>query len=77
MRRLFKIVFIMLVLAWGAASLRHAQGQHGGRPQAAAADSGAALEIYDTGDKTASTASRIQWVTRQTVTWAKDYEIDE
>ena len=76
MRRLFKIVFIMLVLAWGSASLRHAQGQRGGRPQAAA-DSGAALEIYDTGDKNAPTASRIQWVTKQTVTWANDYDIEE
>jgi hypothetical protein len=75
MRRLFKIIFVMLVLAWGAASLRHAQGQRGGRPQAA--DSGASLEIYDTGDKTASTPSRIEWVAGQAVTWAKDYEIDE
>ena len=76
MRRLFKIVFIMLVLAWGAAGLRHAQGQRGGRPQAAA-DPAAMLEIYDTGDKSAPTASRVQWITRQTVTWAKDYEIEE
>jgi hypothetical protein len=76
MRRLFKIVFIMLVLAWGAASLRHAQGQRGVRPQAAA-DSGAALEIYDTGDKTASTPSRIERAAGQAVTWVKDSEIDE
>jgi hypothetical protein len=76
MRRLFKIVFIMLVLAWGAAGLRHAQGQRGGRPQAVA-DSGAALEIFDTGDKGASTPSRIEWVTKQAVTWAKDYEVEE
>jgi hypothetical protein len=76
MRRLFKIVFIMLVLCWGAASLRHAQGQRGGRHQAAA-DSGAALEIYDTGDKMAPTASRIERATKQTVTWAKDSEIEE
>ncbi|HEY0376182.1 MAG TPA: hypothetical protein VGC87_04425 [Pyrinomonadaceae bacterium] len=76
MRRLFKIVFIMLVLAWGAAGLRHAQGQRGGRLQSAA-DSGAALEIYDTGDKRASTPSRVEWVAGRAVTWAKDSEIEE
>ncbi len=75
MRRLFKIVFIMLVLAWGAAGLRHAQGQHGGQHQDA--DSGAPLEIFDTGDKSASTSSRIEWVAGQAVAWAKDYEIEE
>ena len=75
MQRLCKIVFIVLVLAWGAAGLRHAQGQHGGQHQAA--DSGATLEIFETGDEAASPPSRIQWVTKQAVTWAKDYEIEE
>lgn len=71
MQRLFKIVFVVLVLAWGAAGLRHAQGQRQdvGR--------GAALEIFDTGDHSASVPSRTEWLARQAVTWAKDYEIEE
>ena len=77
MRRLFKLVFIILVLAWGAASLRYAQAHRGNVVGQQVADSGAALEIYETGDETASPSSRIKTVAGQTVTWAKDYEIDE
>ncbi|HWS99138.1 MAG TPA: hypothetical protein VN256_02625 [Pyrinomonadaceae bacterium] len=77
MHRLFKVVFIILVLAWGAASLRHVQGQRGdGRPRQGA-DAAATLEIFDTGDKTAPLPSRVEWLARQTVTWAKDYEVEE
>ncbi|HYG81754.1 MAG TPA: hypothetical protein VD861_15260 [Pyrinomonadaceae bacterium] len=75
MQRLFKIVFVIVVLAWGAAGLRHAQGQRRGQLQDAAP--GAALEIFDTGDETASVPSRTEWLARQAVTWAKDYEIEE
>ena len=77
MRRLFKIVFLVLVLAWGAASLRHAQGQRGDARSRQDADSAATLEIFDTGDKTAPASARIKWVAGQTVTWAKDSEVEE
>ena len=77
MQRLFKVFFIILVLAWGAASLRHAQGQRGdGRPRPDA-DSAATLEIFDTGDKAAPASARIKWVASQSVTWAKDSEVEE
>ena len=76
MRRLYKIVFLILVLAWGAAGLRHAQGQHGDNGQQDL-NSGATLEIFETGDETASLPSRIKWIASQAVTWAKDSEIEE
>lgn len=76
MRRLCKIFFLILVLAWGAAGLRHAQGQHDrdGRQEV---DSSATLEIFETGDENASAPSTIQWVAGQAVAWAKDSEIEE
>ena len=76
MRRLCKIFFLILVLAWGAAGLRHAQGQHD-RDGRQDVNSGTALEIFETGDENASAPSRIQWVASQAVTWAKDSEIEE
>ena len=76
MRRLSKILFLLLVLAWGAAGLRHAQGQRGdGGLQDA--DSGATLEIFEAGDENASAPSRIKWIAKRTVRWAKDSEIEE
>ena len=76
MRRLCKIVFIVLVLAWGAASLRHAQG-HRGNVVGRQDDSSASLEIFDTGDETAPPSFRIKMIANHTAAWAKDYEIDE
>ncbi len=71
MRRLCKIFFLILVLAWGAAGLRHAQGQRG-------ADTlQDADKIFETGDKTASVPSRIKRVASQAVIWAKDSEVEE
>jgi len=75
MRSLCKIVFLILVLAWGAAGLRHAQGQHDNGRQDA--DSAATLEIFETDDETASVSSRIKWVASQAATWAKDSEVEE
>ena len=75
MQRLFKILFIVLVLAWGAAGLRHAQGRLRGQHQIASTV--AAPEIFDAGDPLFPVPARIEWVARQTVTWAKDYEIEE
>lgn len=71
MRRLCKIFFLILVLAWGAAGLRHAQGQRGA-DRLQDAD-----EIFETGDEIASVPSRIEWAASQAVTWAKDSEIEE
>ncbi|HKR02663.1 MAG TPA: hypothetical protein VJT09_18435 [Pyrinomonadaceae bacterium] len=78
MRRLCKIFFIMLVLVWGAAGLRHAQGQRGvDDRQWQEADPGKSLEIFETGDETASTPSRIGWIASQMATWTQDYETEE
>ena len=68
MRRLLKIVFIVLVLAWAALGLRHAQGSLVRQE---------ADEIFDTGDETAPAPSKIAWVAGQTVTWVNDSEIEE
>ena len=71
MRRLCKILFLILVLAWGAAGLRHAQGQRGA-DRLQDAD-----EISETSDERASVPSRIKRVASQAVTWAKDSEMEE
>ena len=70
MRRLFKTLFIVLLLAWGALGLSHS-------PARQEADTGATLEIFETGDETAPAPSRIAWVAEQTVTWVNDYEVEE
>jgi len=72
MRRLFKILFIILLLAWGALGLRHAQGQRGQSPVRQEA-----AEIFDAGDEAAPAPSRIAWVAEQTVTWVNDSEVEE
>jgi len=71
MRRLCKIFFLILVLAWGAAGLRHAQGQRGDDTLQDAD------EIFETGDEIVSVPSRIEWAASQAVTWAKDSEVEE
>ncbi|HKQ51882.1 MAG TPA: hypothetical protein VJT74_05900 [Pyrinomonadaceae bacterium] len=68
MRRLFKILLIVILLAWGALGLRHAQGSLVPHE---------ADEIFDTGAVTAPVPSRIAWVAEQTVTWVNDSEIEE
>ena len=70
MRRLFKILFIITLLAWGALGLRQSFARQ-------EADSGATLEIFEAGDETAPAPSRIAWVAEQTVTWVNDYEVEE
>lgn len=65
MRRLLKILFLVMLLAWGALGLRHSSAQQD------------AVEIFDTGDKTAPAPARIAWVAEQTVTWVDDYEVEE
>ena len=72
MRRLLKIFFIVLLLAWGALGLRHAQGQRGQSLVPREAD-----EIFDTGDEAAPAPSRIAWVAEQAVTWVNDSEVEE
>jgi hypothetical protein len=71
MRRLLKIVFIVLLLAWGTLGLRHSFA----RQEADSATT--TLEIYETGDKTTPAPSRIAWVAEQTVTWVNDSEVEE
>ncbi len=65
MRRLCKTLFIVLLLAWGAAGLSHSFARQ------------EAVEIFDTGEKTAPASSRIAGVAEQTVTWVNDYEVEE
>ena len=72
MRRLIKILFVIVLLAWGALGLRHARGQRGPDPARQEA-----VEIFDSGDKTAPASSRIAWVAGQTVTWVDDSEVEE
>ena len=70
MRRLFKILFICALLAWGTLGLRHGFARQ--EP-----DSGEALEIFESGDKAAPAPARIAWVAEQTVTWVNDFEVEE
>ena len=66
-----------MLLAWGALGLRHAQGQRGGDFTRQAGESGATLEIFETGDETAHAPSKITWVAEQTASWVNDSEIEE
>ena len=77
MRRLLKILFVVMLLAWGALGLRHAQGRRGEDFARQGAAPAATLEIFETGDEAAPAPARIEWVARRTVAWVNDSEVEE